>query len=546
MFKRKLLIGCVVLLIVALTAYFWSNALMDSLMNYSSPLAQNPPVAEQQWTGEALTRRVVIVLIDALREDTSLDVEVMPYLNELRTDAAVATMHSQAPSYSAPGWTTILTGAWPDINDSQPANPPDNNSVRTFTQDDIFAAADRAGYKTATSGFTWFEKMLANSGVDEDFYTPGEDSNADVDVLYASIPWLEDVNYKLVLIHLDQVDYAGHHQGGALGEGWKSAAGRVDNMLQTIAAHLDFEQDTLLIISDHGQIDQGGHGGDDPITLVEPFVMLGAGVVPGQYGDVEMVDIAPTVSALLGMSIPASSQGVGLAEMLTFTEEQETAFQAEWKTQQGHLLEAYQTALNADGFSLNEAGSAASAMQAIRTQRLNRERIFRLIITGILAAALVYFLIRSRGRKIWKYIPGAIISIGIFHIFYTLIAGKTYSLSSLTSATDFIISIAKYMGIGFVIGWIISMFFTKSINDDGYSVAQSSLDFTLITLFILVLPILWNFYRNGVLITWTLPEFSLMFISFQAILQSLFVAAFGLVLTGLSALMPLITSKGKE
>ncbi len=545
MFKKKLIVGSAVLLLVALLSYFWANALMDSLMEYRSPLAEDPPVAGQA-SGEALTRRVVIVLVDALREDTSLDTEIMPYLNKLRENAAVATMHSQAPSYSAPGWTTILSGAWPDINDSQSANPPDDESVRTFTQDDIFAAADRAGFKTAVSGFTWFKQMLANSGVDNGFYTPGEDSSADVDVLYASVPWLEDADFKLVLIHLDQVDYAGHHQGGPLGEGWQSAARRVDNMLQTIAAHLDLEQDTLLVISDHGQIDQGGHGGDDPVTLIEPFVLLGAGVIPGQYGDVEMVDVAPTVAALLGISIPASSQGRGLTEILAFSEEQAANFQAEWEQQQDQLLQAYQTAMNVNGFSVDENGSAAAAIQTIRSQRLNRERIFRLVIAILLAAAPAYFMIRSRDRKIWKYILGAIVSIGIFHVFYALIEGKTYSLSSLISATDFIISTAKYVGIGFVAAWVISMFWTKGFEDAGHSAAKSSLDFTLVTLYVLMLLILWNCYRNGVLITWTLPEFSSMFIAFQAIIQSLFVAVFGLVLTGLSALTAFIASKGKK
>ncbi len=545
MFKKKLLVGCVVLLLTAVLSYFWANVLMDSLLEYRSPLVENPPVAGQA-SGEALTRRVVIVLVDALREDTSLDTEIMPYLNKLRENAAVATMHSQAPSYSAPGWTTILSGAWPDINDSQSANPPDDESVRTFTQDDIFAAADRAGYKTAVSGFTWFKQMLANSGVDDGFYTPGEDSSADVDVLYASVPWLEDADFKLVLIHLDQVDYAGHHQGGPLGEGWQSAARRVDNMLQTIAAHLDLEQDTLLVISDHGQIDQGGHGGDDPVTLIEPFVLLGAGVIPGQYGDVEMVDVAPTVAALLGISIPASSQGRGLTEMLAFSEEQAANFHAEWEQQQDLLLQAYQTAMNVNGFSVDENGSAAAAIQTIRSQRLNRERIFRLVIAILLAAAPAYFMIRSRDRKIWKYILGAIVSIGIFHVFYALIEGKTYSLSSLISATDFIISTAKYVGIGFVAAWVISMFWTKGFEDAGHSAAKNSLDFTLVALYLLMLLILWNCCRNGVLITWTLPEFNSMFIGFQAIIQSLFVAVFGLVLTGLSALTAFIASKGKK
>jgi hypothetical protein len=83
--------------------------------------------------------------------------------------------------------------------------------VRTFTQDDIFAAPTRR-LADRCLRFFWFEDMLANSGIDAGFYTLHEDNSADQAVLQAALPWLEDPAYQLVLVHLDQVDYAGHHQ----------------------------------------------------------------------------------------------------------------------------------------------------------------------------------------------------------------------------------------------------------------------------------------------------------------------------------------------
>ena len=162
-------------------------------------------------------------------------------------------MHSQPPSFSAPGWTTILTGAWPYINDSQLFNPPDAYNARPFTQDDIFEAAQRAGLKTAVSGYSWFEGLLTNSGVDAGFYTIGEDNSADVDVVNAALPWLTGY-FHLILIHLDQVDYAGHHQGVPVNPNWNAAATRADALLSKIVATMDLTQDIVLIISDHGQI----------------------------------------------------------------------------------------------------------------------------------------------------------------------------------------------------------------------------------------------------------------------------------------------------
>ncbi|MEW6093812.1 MAG: alkaline phosphatase family protein, partial [Chloroflexota bacterium] len=177
-------LGIIALPLIAVGAYFWAMGIFSALESYRSPLANTPPAPGVEL-GEPLTRRLVIVLMDALRYDTSIDETVMPVLNDLRAEGASAIMTSRPPSFSAPGWTALLTGAWPDINDGQPFNPPDEFNVRAFTQDDIFAAADRAGLNTAVSGYFWFEDMLAGRGVDAGFYTHGEDNAADQEVVAA-------------------------------------------------------------------------------------------------------------------------------------------------------------------------------------------------------------------------------------------------------------------------------------------------------------------------------------------------------------------------
>jgi hypothetical protein len=48
-------------------AYFWADALMDSLFAYRSPAGAGSAVAGQS-VGSPLTRRVVLVLVDALRK----------------------------------------------------------------------------------------------------------------------------------------------------------------------------------------------------------------------------------------------------------------------------------------------------------------------------------------------------------------------------------------------------------------------------------------------------------------------------------------------
>jgi len=528
-------LGLIGLVSLAIGAYVWVTNLMDSAQSYRSSLANTPP-APGQALGVPITRRVVVVLIDALRYDTSTNSAVMPFLSELRTWGASATMHSQPPSFSAPAWTTLLTGAWPDINDSQLFNPPDEFSARTFTQDDLFAAAQRAGLNTAVSGYSWFEGMLANSGVDAGFYTPGEDNAADTDVIEAALPWFSE-DYQLVLIHLDQVDYAGHHEGGPRGPSWNAAASRTDSMLSEIVSQQDLTQDTVLVISDHGQINHGGHGGPEPVTLVEPFVLTGAGVVPGNYGDVNMVDVAPTLAALLGTNIPASNQGHVLINMLTLTSEQDVVIQDALKAQQFQLLTAYTSAIGSTAKIGNgEVVSATqTAMNQARLARLGNERIWRNVLATFLAILPGYLLFLRKNKRHFWLIAGSVLYVLLFNLRYAVIDGRTYSLASIEGATWLITYSATTAAVAVVLGWLVPMFGQRAFKAGPRKAAETTLGYIWFTIYLLALPVLLSFAINGFTVIWTLPEFYTLFFGLLSLIQSLFVAAIGLVLIGLAS-----------
>ena len=64
--------------------------------------------------------------------------------------------------------------------------------------------------------------------------------------------------------------------------------------LEAIGHALDLTRDTIVITSDHGHIDAGGHGGDETVVITEPFVLAGAGVKGGlTHGSTD--DIGSTV-----------------------------------------------------------------------------------------------------------------------------------------------------------------------------------------------------------------------------------------------------------
>jgi len=533
MTKIKPLLNVIALLSAGVWAILWAVEFMGSLTSYRSPLRSQPP-SPGPPLGERLTRRVVFVLVDALRLDTALDADVMPHLAMLRRLGGFARMHSRPPSYSEPGYTVLLTGAWPDISDGPPINLP-YEDIYPFTQDNLFSAAHRNGMSSAVSGYYWFEALIPQETVQASFYTSGEDKEADGNVVEAAFPWLKEANsYQLILIHIDQVDYAGHHEGGPLDVRWNEAAGRADELIEQIGATLDYSQDTLLVASDHGQIDRGGHGGNEQVTLTEPFLLVGVGVKAGDYGDVDMVDVAPTVSALLGINLPASSQGRVLMDMLDLKPAHAQDINAAWIKQQDLLLTAYQREIGNPWIAtrLNYSSiTAQNAIEKLRSIRLVVERLPRVIFVMIYAIITMFLIYKLRSRAtLWTF-AGALIYLALFHIGYAIIGGKTYSLSSVDSAGGLLASIGIGSVLPILFGWLVAATGNRIAKLTPWRAFENVLSFTWLTIYLQLWPVLWCYALNGYRVTWTLPEFTSAFVGFISLLQIPVAVLLGLTLS---------------
>jgi 2,3-bisphosphoglycerate-independent phosphoglycerate mutase len=541
-----LVIGIVVCLVIATGAYFWATGMIDSLYAFRSPLEANPPTPGEQL-GQPVTHTLVFVLIDGLRYDTSLKTDVMPNLNKLRQEGASATMHSQVPSYSEPGYSTLLIGGWPYLHDG-PAMNLDYADIPTFTQDNLFSAAHRVGLKTAISGYNWFQKLVPQDAVTTSFYTPGEDRVADQQVMEAALPWVKSGDYSLILIHLDQVDYAGHHEGGPQDIRWDQAANRCDTYLGQIMASLDLQKDTIMVVSDHGHIMSGGHGGQDADVLVEPFVIAGAGVKPGQYGNMYMIDVAPTLAALLGTNIPATAQGQVLTQLLNLPQDISAKLPDAEAAQQKQLLVDYTTAIGRP-VAANDIPTGSNVVPyenligAARQARLSGERLPRAVVAMIvMVIPLVIVFIKRKTSLLWM-LAGGVLFLALFNLRYAMIDHYTYSLSSLTGVMPFITYCTVTTAIALLVSWLLVAFGLKLFRREPLFAAGSVLIFVFVTLYLVCIPVAANYALNGVLITWTIPSFLPSFLGLMGLIQALLVAMLGVVLTGVTALVARLANR---
>ncbi len=544
---RWVVLGIVSLLAIAGVSYFWATGLMDSLYAYRSPF-QNSPVSAGAPIGAPASKQVVMILVDALRVDTAANVNVMPFLNRLRADWASATAHSRTPSYSFQGWTTLLTGGWQELSDGPAMNPPEGEKAWTWTQDNVFSAIHNAGMKTAYSGTHYFTQVIPLDKLDASFIVDTETVENDERSAAAATEFIKSGQYQFVLLHINQVDWAGHHQGGVIDPRWNEAATRADKLIEQVVSAMALETSTVIVVSDHGQIDAGGHGGQDAIVLVQPFVMAGVGVKPGAYGDINQADVAPTITTLLGAGVPAVSQGHALTEMLNLSDAQLSNLTLASIEQQKTLYQAYARAINIEPAGIQPSPDQypvtifQSAMESIKARRLNSERLPRFLLAGIFMLALAFVLLKNRGQTLLWILAATAIYLAVFHLTYGIIQARTYSLSSVLSSGDIIQTTAIDTAVGFLLAWLVMYFGLRVYTQKPLAAANLHLGFAFTALSIIALPALWSYVYNGAIVTWTLPDMASMFMGFLTILQLLVFAALSLVFTGIASAISRKTS----
>jgi hypothetical protein len=251
-----------------------------------------------------LTERVVLVIVDGLRLDAS---RTMPALDRLRAIGVDAEASSHYPSMSRPNYVSIVAGV-----------PPQWSGVRSNDYDQavpLDSAPKRA--RAAGLGVTFLSQTAAGPRV---MFGPHVDHAPiipDEELLEAAVVAALASDHELIAVLIGAVDHAGHAHGGASVE-YAQAVARVDAMLDRLTRAIDLERHTVIVVADHGHIDEGGHGGLEPEVMDVPLVLAGAGIRPGApLVRAQIADVAPTVCALLGIELPRHSLGITLVDALT-------------------------------------------------------------------------------------------------------------------------------------------------------------------------------------------------------------------------------------
>lgn len=432
-----LLFVCLGLAARSLAAQAWT-----AFTQYQTPFVFS---SVETAAAEPVVPGVVLVLLDGLRLDAS---RRMPFLNELRARGADLESETGQPSFSLPGRGTLLSGAWQDVHGQTT-----NMQPRPLAVEHLFQVARRRGVLTAlAAGSVSFQ--LFDPWVDRRFEFPEIDPGKDLPALQAELGVRERTLATALggapagffMAELISVDEAGHEWGGA-SPAYSRMAAEVDAVVRRLVGRLDLARTTLLVTSDHGHTDRGGHGGTEPLVTRVPLLLAGAAVRSGTRGRTHQIDVAPTIAVLLGLPIPASNQGRPLLEHLALSLDQARTAAARVEAQRQAFLPAYAARLaepapapatvRSDGGPDPQDVDLAEAR--LRSQRLGREVRSR----GLKAAAFLGMLVLTMAvlsalagwRQLGIAATAAVLGLLAYRLAFPLF-GLGYSMSLLNRDED--------------------------------------------------------------------------------------------------------------
>lgn len=282
-------------------------------------LAFTPP---RFSTTTSVARRLVLMIVDGVSYEAAKTLEdLMP----LRRAGVLRPLVVEFPSYTDPAITSLMTGLDP-VDSGMRLNGEVTGVPRL---DAVTLAAADAGVpvKIRTRGWPAIEALLRARGADVSNSQVRFQAELTAATAAGGWPALPPVKgggpaREIVIVYIAEADKAAHQHGGASPE-FVSAASSAASLVARYARTLDLEQDVLVVVSDHGHLAKGGHGGAEPEILRSFFLAAGSFVRKGvELPERPLRDVASTLSVLGGLRMPTANLGRPMLDIMTLNDDQ--------------------------------------------------------------------------------------------------------------------------------------------------------------------------------------------------------------------------------
>ncbi|XP_011207337.2 GPI ethanolamine phosphate transferase 1 [Bactrocera dorsalis] len=370
---------------------------------------------------EAPAKRLVLIVTDGLRAESFFrnGCEDIPNLSKLilKTNGLVGISHTRVPTESRPGHIALIAGLYEDpsaVTRGWKRNPVDfdtvfNRSRHTYA----WGAADVLHIFSRMGGIESEQRLLIDA-YDHELDFSGRDKTYELDdwvfkhvrqLLARKRVELLEQKQIVFFLHLLGLDTAGHvHKPGSPNflENLHRTERGITELYEEFERVFPDNRTAYVLTSDHGMTNAGSHGSSDAFETETPFFLWGAGVTNDiscenkyKIGDditrprcnMQQAQIAPIMSALIGIAPPMNNVGILPLQYLNATPEYKAhaahsnalqllaQFQALLTTHQRGLFSGYL-------FSYNELNEAVIAQYLVHSEKYMRNGQYEDAING--------------------------------------------------------------------------------------------------------------------------------------------------------------------
>ncbi|CAD8052673.1 unnamed protein product [Paramecium primaurelia] len=291
--------------------------------------------------------KIILILVDALRIDLFANKNFTFYQDMKENKEEYQILYygiSSTPTATQLNLQSITTGNFPSFIDFG-----SNMAAQELKEDNVIYSMKRNNKKLALLGDdTWFHmfpKSFDYKFVSESFDV--RDLDSDDNIIINNIEELiKEDKYDFIVGHLLGIDHSGHSYNDSNQALWNKQQ-QYSDLLYKIYNQMD-NNTILFVVGDHGMSQDGNHGGDSPYEISSTIYAINKQykfnknlfdqvINNQQYINQQLIDrnlyvrqiysinLAPTISYLMGISIPFSNMGSILTEMINTKEKQENS-----------------------------------------------------------------------------------------------------------------------------------------------------------------------------------------------------------------------------
>jgi len=561
--KSALTVAIMVLLLIV-TGFLINNAVTkvwSSWVDYEPP-SDVKVYLKLGYNYSRIAEHVIVVLVDGARPDIidKIGGEGFGFLE--KEGVLFSNAYALPPTYSIPARAAISTGLPHEI--SGVTSNWYNKGVLNLPS--IFSLAKNYGLKTGAIGDSSIS-MLFKDYLDTYIEIPETSGHMKKSTEEAVKIITSGELPNILWVGFADIDEAGHDYG-ALSSRYEEAIVEASQLIMKMIEALKLrgmdDKTVLIVLSDHGHLDRGGHGGEELEVRRVYLSIMGPSIKKNVIlnGDVYYTSIASTVAFVLGLPPELISYSPPLS--CVFSEDvlpSLARYELGLALNYGYHLKDLFMVLGLDSY-VEESADYLAILEEIKTSNkvdvssiteyymklselyedgkkelISRDagiRVFNATLVGLIAWAPTATLCYFTRKSLWKPLTSGFTGFAAFWASFIYLFGYTPTMSSVNSLDSYIESMMVSTLISIIVSSAV-MASVINIKDEKkalLSITPMLLLISLSSIIILVMGVLYGF-----IVKFPFPDWSLAYLYYTSLLNGMFLALF-------NGLMPLLVFIG--